>query len=95
MEAHAKYLRAEAGEDLAIRFIDAARDSFAALGATPYMGSRVGSRNPAFSKLRKWRVAGFSNYLIFYLPFRDGVDILRVIYGAQDWWTALDIDITS
>lgn len=75
-----------------MRFLDSARDSFMALGDTPFLGARAGSRNPAFSELRKWRVAGFANYLIFYLPLADGVDILRVIHGAQDWWQTLNID---
>jgi toxin ParE1/3/4 len=92
LEAHGKQLTAEAGDDLAMRFLDSARDSFAALGDTPYMGARVGSRYPAFAELRKWRVDGFANYLIFYLPLHDGVDILRVLHGAQDWWQSLDID---
>ena len=92
MEAHAKRLTAEAGDDLAMRFLDSARDSFAALSDTQYMGARVGSRNPAFAELRKWRVAGFANYLIFYLLMDGGVDIMRVLHGTQDWWQSLDID---
>lgn len=92
LEAHAKHLTVEAGDDLAMRFLDSARDSFLALGDTPYMGARVGSRNPAFAELRKWRVASFASYLIFYLPVDGGVDIIRVLHGAQDWWQSLDID---
>ena len=92
MEAHAKHLTIEAGVDLSMRFLDSARDSFAALGDTPHMGARVGSRNPAFAELRKWRVAGFANYLIFYLPMDGCVDIMRVLHGTQDWWESLDID---
>jgi toxin ParE1/3/4 len=92
LEAHAKHLSAEAGDDLAMRFLDAARSSFIALGDTPQMGARSRSRIPAFAELRKWRIAGFANYLIFYLPMRDGVDILRVLHDAQDWWQTLDID---
>jgi toxin ParE1/3/4 len=92
LEAHAKHLIAEAGDDLAMRFLDSSRVSFVALGNMPYMGARAGRRNPAFAELRKWRVAGFANYLIFYLPLHVDVDILRVIHGTQNWWKSLDID---
>jgi plasmid stabilization system protein ParE len=92
LEAHAKQLTAEAGDDLAMRFLDSSRVSFVALGNMPYMGARAGSRNPAFAELRKWRVAGFANYLIVYLLLHGGADILRVIHGTQNWWQCLDID---
>ncbi len=78
-----------------MRFLDSARDSFVALGDTPYMGGRVGSQKPAFDQLRKWRVSGFAHYLIFYLPVDGGVDILRILHGAQDWWQTLGIDNES
>ncbi|MFM2410718.1 MAG: hypothetical protein RL481_1546 [Pseudomonadota bacterium] len=73
-----------------MRFIDAARVSFTALGDTPHMGGKVQSQNLAFSNLRKWRVAGFGNYLIFYLPLDSGADILRVLHAASDWWALFD-----
>jgi toxin ParE1/3/4 len=91
LESFAKYLTREAGEDLGERFLDSARESFTALGGTPQMGPLAHSRNSALAGLRKWRIAGFPNYLIFYLPLPDGADILRVVHGAQDWWRSLDI----
>lgn len=34
---------------------------------------------------RVFRVsARFENYLIFYVPFQDYVEILRVVHGSQD-----------
>lgn len=92
LEALAKYLKHEVDDELAMRFLDTARDSFTALGNTPHIGAPVQSKKPGFADLRKWRVAGFSNDLIFYLPLPDGADILRVLHGAQDWWALLDTD---
>ena len=40
----------------------------------------------------KWRVNGFDNYLIFYLPRADGVSIVRVLHGARDWWRLLGLE---
>ena len=74
-----------------MRFLDSARSCFEALADTPKMGPVVTSTKSEFSDLRKWRVTGFSNYLIFYLPSPDGADILRVLHGASDWWLLLDI----
>lgn len=41
--------------------------------------------------MRKWRVPDFENFLIFYLPRRDGISVVRVLYAAQDWWSLLGI----
>lgn len=92
LNAYADYFEAQAGKDLAFRFVDSARASFAALGDAPNSGSPVRSRSANLDELRKWRVVGFPNYLIFYRPEKDRVRILRVLHGAQDWWQSLDID---
>jgi toxin ParE1/3/4 len=52
----------------------------------------VALSQPALRRLRKWRINGFDNYLIFYLPHADGVSIIRVLYAAQDWWRLLGLD---
>ena len=41
--------------------------------------------------MRKWRVSGFENYLVFYLPRADGVSIVRVLHAARDWWSLFGI----
>jgi toxin ParE1/3/4 len=91
LNAFADYLEAEAGKDLAYRFVDAAQSSFKALGETPGLGAAIPSHNLALSGLRKWHVAGFPNYLIFYRPEENRVRIFRILHAASDWWTALDI----
>jgi len=35
-----------------------------------------------FSQLRSFRV---DDYIIFYLPRRDGIDVYRIVCGKQDW----------
>lgn len=42
--------------------------------------------------MRQWRIKGFVNHLIFYMPFQDGVSIVRVLHGAMDWWRLMGID---
>ena len=92
LNAYANYFEAQAGKELALRFVDSARASFAALGETPNSGPPVHSGSAELGELRKWRVTGFPNYLIFYRPEKDRVRIFRIIHGAQDWWQSLEID---
>ena len=35
-----------------------------------------------FSQLRSFRV---DDYIIFYLPRRDGIDVYRIVHGKKDW----------
>jgi toxin ParE1/3/4 len=52
--------------------------------ATPKAGVRCGFSKPALRTLRRWPLKGFENWLIFYHPKRDGVEIVRVVHGAGD-----------
>lgn len=80
------------GEVLADEFLVAAESSFVALSEHPAMGSAIHSRRPEFVALRKWRVRDFDNFLIFYEPRPDGVSIVRVLHGTQDWWRLIGAD---
>lgn len=80
-----------ADKEAALRFVDSARASFDALGNAPHLGPAVPTRNADLGALRKWRIAGFPNYLIYYRPEEEWVRILRIVHGAQDWWQALHI----
>jgi toxin ParE1/3/4 len=48
------------------------------------MGPVYGFQRPSLRPVRRWPVRGFENWLIFYLPKRGGVDIVRVIHGSRD-----------
>jgi toxin ParE1/3/4 len=92
LDAYTDHLLAEAGADVAQRFVEQARSSFAALGETPGLGPPVPSQKASLFGLRKWKVDGFPKLLIFYIPASSEVRILRVLHAAQDWWSLLDID---
>ena len=91
LDAHTEYLEAVAGKDMALRFVDSARTSFGVLGNAPHLGPAVLIRNANLGTLRKWRIAEFPNYLIFYQPEVEWVRILRIVHGAQDCWAMLDL----
>lgn len=68
----------------ATRVIEAAYETFRSLAATPDLGRRREFRDPRLKDLRSWRVSGFDNYLIFYRPTSNGIQVLHVYHGARD-----------
>jgi toxin ParE1/3/4 len=89
LREHFGYL-AENNYDKALDFFDAARQTFATLARTPSMGSAYPSTQERLKSLRKWHVKGFKRYLIFYRRQADSIEIVRVLYGAQDIQALLD-----
>ncbi len=89
--AHYVYLDEHAGQIVADRFLSRVEASFAALAGQPMIGASLTLRHTALTGVRKWRVNDFDNYLIFYLLRTDGVSIVRVLHGSQDWWRLLGI----
>ncbi|MHB8406477.1 MAG: type II toxin-antitoxin system RelE/ParE family toxin, partial [Gammaproteobacteria bacterium] len=90
---HFVYLAENADLGTAERFLTNAEASFNDLAGQPMIGAPLTLRPPELAGLRKWRVNGFENHLIFYLPRPDGVSILRVLHAARDWWSLLGIDV--
>jgi toxin ParE1/3/4 len=86
------WLEAEAGTDTAERFLAAADRTFSKLAASPRMAPKVASSNPALVDLHKWQVDGFENLLIFYTVRYGGIEVLRVLHAASDWWALFDPD---
>jgi toxin ParE1/3/4 len=86
---HFVYLAEEAGLDVAERFLANAEATFNDLAQQPEMGAPLTLKNPALANLRKWRVKGFDNHLVFYEPRPDGVSVVRVLHAARDWWGLL------
>lgn len=85
------YLGEHADIDTGERFLANAEASFTDLSKNPGMGAPLSLRSPKLAGLRKWRVSGFEEFLVFYLPRPNGVSIVRVLHAAQDWWTLLGI----
>ena len=72
-------------ETVAERFYDAVEKTVQQLVRSPYLGERCSFRNPKMKGIRIWQVYGFSNYLIFYRPQDERLEILRVLHGARDY----------
>ncbi|MBE9136283.1 type II toxin-antitoxin system RelE/ParE family toxin [Nodosilinea sp. LEGE 07088] len=91
LREHFGYL-AESDYDKALDFFDAARQTFADLARMPVMGSAYPSSQERLKGLRKWHIKGFKRYLVFYRHQPDSIEIVRVLYGAQDIRALLDRD---
>jgi toxin ParE1/3/4 len=65
------------------RFILAARREFEFLAENPLLGAIRDIRRKNLKGMRSWPIDGFRNYLIFYIPLPDGVEIFRVLHGAR------------
>lgn len=88
---HFAYLAENAGVEVAERFLEQAEKSFDDLVANPMIGAPLTLQHPELAGMRKWPLKEFDNYLIFYLPRRDGISIVRVLHSARDWWSLLGI----
>ena len=72
------------------RFLDSVDQTLALLARHPLLGAEYGTRNPRLAGIRVVRVKRFPNHLAFYFPRGDGIDVVRVLHGAQDLDAALD-----
>src|SRR4051794_32345968 len=88
---HFVYLAEEAGIETAERFLANTEASFRLLATQPTMGAPLPLRRQELAGLRKWRVDGFNNFLIFYLPRPNGISVVRVLHGSRDWWSLLGL----
>ena len=70
--------------DAALRFFDAARQTFSQLAQMPGIGSVYNIENLRLVGLRKWAVRGFDKHLIFYVERDESIEIVRLLHAARD-----------
>jgi toxin ParE1/3/4 len=84
LDEHADYI-AQRNPKAAIRFYEAAEETFQDLAEMPESGSRCDFAAEKAKDLRMWPVKGFKNYIIFFRPTFGGVDVVRVVYATRDF----------
>ena len=84
LDEAADFIGRRSSPERAIRFLRAADSVLKRLAKMPGLGTRYESADPAFADLRVAPVSRFKNYLIFYRPVADGIEVLRVLHGARD-----------
>lgn len=82
LEAVEYYLQ-EAGERVALRFIDAVEKAFRHIARHPASGSPRYSLELGLPGIRSWPVERF-NHLFFYVEHDDHIDVSRVLHGQRD-----------
>jgi toxin ParE1/3/4 len=78
------YLALDAGEELAMRFLEATQACFERLLAMPDLGAIRVFRDPELEGLRMFPVSGFEAHLVFYRPTSRGIEVIRVLHGARN-----------
>jgi toxin ParE1/3/4 len=82
----AAYIAQNKNLETSLRFVDAAYDSMETLADHPLAGPLVDFPPSILTlALRRWRVRGFPNHLIFYLAHESSIEIIRVLHGARDF----------
>jgi len=80
----ARYFLADAGLEVALRFVDQAELAFGQLATMPEIGAHLGFRQPRYADIRRWHIDGFPRLIILYRVISDGIDIVRVLDGGRD-----------
>jgi toxin ParE1/3/4 len=75
----------------ALRFYQRIEETFERLAVWPSCGAPRVTRNPLLHGLRSYPIRGFRNYLVFYIPFEDRVEILHVVHGARNLPAVLNL----
>lgn len=74
----------ERNADAGLRFLLAADETLDLLAKMPLMGSHRRFRSSRLRALRQFPVKGFEEYLIFYHPIQDGIQVVGVLHGRRD-----------
>ena len=68
----------------AVSFLNAVEDALDQLAAMPEMGRAREFQAARLAGVRSWSIPGFRDYLIFYRPIENGIQVIRVLHGARD-----------
>lgn len=82
----------EINQALSERFLEAVEQTCARLDNMPGLGAPYPLVNPRLQYLRHHPIRGFPNYIVFYLPTDNGIEVVRVLHGARDIDTLLEAE---
>ncbi len=81
---HFDYLEEHGSIRIANRFLSAAGQTMRSLARLPFGGTLQETEHTELAGMRKRRIKGFRNHLIFYFPLPDGIDVVRIVHAARD-----------
>ena len=82
---------AEAGESVALSFIEAIEHAVVRIGRAPLVGTLRFSYELGIPDLRAWPLGHFP-YVIFYVTAEDRVEVWRVLHSRRDLTAEVAID---
>lgn len=83
LEAASDYYRLEAGEQVALDFIDAVERGVKRISRSPHLGSLHFAYELAIPDLRAWSLQRFP-YVVFYIVADDEIDVWRILHTRRD-----------
>jgi len=83
IDGHCSFI-ARTNVESALAFDKAVFSTFDTLCENPFLGANRSYMNPKLHGLRMWFVKGFEKYIIFYRPFGNYIEIVRVLHSAQN-----------
>ena len=84
LEEQSDYLESHANPRTALRFLRAAERTFEFLARMPLAGEEYSTDIPALAGLRRFRISGFENHIIYYRPAEGAIEVIRIVHGARD-----------
>lgn len=84
LDRAADYIAQHQDLDTALRFYQAAEETFRLIATQPEMGRRRDFGNPQLKGVRICLMKEFDRHLVFYRPLKGGIEVLRIIHGARD-----------
>jgi len=92
IDQQADYLAEHAGEAFALRFLEAVRSTIISLLELPGASNPWLSDNPRLNGIRKHKVNGFPNHLLFYRCTKTDIEFLHLYHAKQDFAERLTED---
>ena len=83
IEQAADYYLAQAGTDVALRFVDAVERALGQIGRSPQAGSMQVSYELEIPELRVRALSRFP-YLVFYVASDETIDVWRILHHRRD-----------
>lgn len=66
------------------RFLQAAQKAYDLLASMPESGTLWAAEQAAFAAVCYFPIPRYPNYVIFYRPLADGIEVLHILHGARD-----------
>jgi toxin ParE1/3/4 len=85
LDQQADFYVRQASPNTAQRWYDQVQATLQFLARNPNIGAPwLPLGRPRLSTVRAWRVDGFKDFIVFYRPVEDGIEVLHVLRGSRD-----------